>query len=424
MIRLAHTASAALLAVCLGAVTTAVAQEVPFTASVIDDAVLVRSGAGNSFYVVGELKKDERVVVEEVMYGWYKVKPPQGVYSYISKAFVDAYGEGDEGKVNTHRAAVRAASTNGPGESYRRQIDLLKGATVRILDENGSFYKITPPDGAYVFLPPGSLQAVTTGTSNVEAITPTNATATPPTPSNSRQAPSADDTPPSPLDTQAASHGDQSVESAPLASQSDATQADGLQEQAPLFGKKKQQDLELSLPALRELEEKLTDTQHLPLEKQPLHELLSEYRGLGRQPGLTLVDGHVIAMRIAQIRRNLILVDSLEEIVQAKQEAVDNPLQQFVDQMPPGSVGPRYDIKGELQTSGVYDGKNMPRLYRVAKPVSNQIIAYARLHPSADPAMFLGKYVGILGQVKYDPALKLEVLEVEHLDVIEASAAR
>ena len=59
MIRLAHTASAALLAVCVGAVTTAAAQEVPFTASVIDEAVLVRSGAGNSFYVVGELLGDE-----------------------------------------------------------------------------------------------------------------------------------------------------------------------------------------------------------------------------------------------------------------------------------------------------------------------------------------------------------------------------
>ena len=79
-----------------------------------------RAGAGRSFYSVGELKKGTPVTVDEVVFGWYKIKPPQGIYSYISRAFVDAYGDGKTGKVNTNRAAVRASSVNGPGESYRR----------------------------------------------------------------------------------------------------------------------------------------------------------------------------------------------------------------------------------------------------------------------------------------------------------------
>ena len=39
------------------------------------------------------------------------------------------------------------------------QIDLLKGTVVQIVGEEGSFYKIVPPNRAYVFLPPGSVQS-------------------------------------------------------------------------------------------------------------------------------------------------------------------------------------------------------------------------------------------------------------------------
>src|SRR5690606_33244468 len=78
---------------------TASAQEVPFIGEVIQDGVQARCGAAHRYYVVGNLEKGARVHVDEIFYGWIKIKPPEGVYSYISKAFVDAKGDGKTGVV-------------------------------------------------------------------------------------------------------------------------------------------------------------------------------------------------------------------------------------------------------------------------------------------------------------------------------------
>ena len=136
----------------------AMAQDVPFSGVVVQDGVKIRAGAGRAYYVVGELKKGTIVNVDEVIFGWNKIVSPAGVHSYISKMYVDAKGNGDVGYVNTDRVEVKAGSIKGPGESYRGQVQLNRGDSVDILQEEGSFYRITPPKGAYVFLPPGSVR--------------------------------------------------------------------------------------------------------------------------------------------------------------------------------------------------------------------------------------------------------------------------
>jgi len=138
-----------------------IGQDVPFNGVVTSEKTSVRAGAGRTFYVVGELEKGEMVRVVEVLYDWYKIAPPPGVYSYVSKGDVNASGDGGTGTVNRDRVPVLAASVNGPGESYRRQKDLMKGDTVDVVGEDGSFYRIVPPDGAHVFVAPGTLRRAT-----------------------------------------------------------------------------------------------------------------------------------------------------------------------------------------------------------------------------------------------------------------------
>ncbi|CAN0364880.1 unnamed protein product, partial [Ectocarpus sp. 4 AP-2014] len=77
----------------------AVAQDAPFTGVVTQNSVDIRSGAGLAFYVVGELGRNDVVRVEEVLFNntWYKIQVPQGIYSYVSKAFIDAQGDGSAG---------------------------------------------------------------------------------------------------------------------------------------------------------------------------------------------------------------------------------------------------------------------------------------------------------------------------------------
>ena len=149
---------ALILTLCPGLLNRAQAQEVPFTGVVQQSQTDVRAGGADRFYRVGELDKDQHVQVEEVIAGWNKIVPPEGIYSYVSKAFVDAKGDGSVGEINTDRTEVFAADVNGPAGSYRRQKILFKGDTVQIVEEEGSHYKIVPPSGVYVYLPPGSVR--------------------------------------------------------------------------------------------------------------------------------------------------------------------------------------------------------------------------------------------------------------------------
>ena len=140
--------------------TVGMAEELqfPFPAEVVEDAVLVRAGVGTTYYVVKKLKKGDLVTVDEKLFHWYKIVPPAGVHSYVSKAFVDAKGDGKVGVVNKTPCEVFTASVNGVADSFRRTTNLLKGDTVEIVAEDGGYYKIMPPKGTYVYIPAVSVK--------------------------------------------------------------------------------------------------------------------------------------------------------------------------------------------------------------------------------------------------------------------------
>ncbi|MAX27577.1 MAG: hypothetical protein CMJ19_24025 [Phycisphaeraceae bacterium] len=155
----------AILCLVLGLIPTLVLAadeepEYPFPAQVTRDKALVRAGVGTTYYVVKELKKGDIVTVDEKIYQWYKIVPPAGVHSYVSKAFVDAKGDGKIGVVNKTPCEVFTASVNGVADSFRRTANLLKGDTVQIVSEDGGYYKIVPPKGTYVYLPASSVEKV------------------------------------------------------------------------------------------------------------------------------------------------------------------------------------------------------------------------------------------------------------------------
>ncbi|MCC6579049.1 MAG: SH3 domain-containing protein [Phycisphaeraceae bacterium] len=157
----------------LGLASTAGAEDVPFKGMVTEGEVQVRAGAGTSYYVVGTLNMGQAVQVDDQLFDWYKIVPPAGVYSYISRAFVDARGDGKEGTVNKDRAEVKAAAKQGPGLSYRKQLELFKGDTVQIVGEEGGFYKVVPPHGAYVYVMVSAVKPAPATPAPAPAATPT-----------------------------------------------------------------------------------------------------------------------------------------------------------------------------------------------------------------------------------------------------------
>jgi hypothetical protein len=159
------------------------AADFPYVGAVVEQAVDIYSGAGESYYKAGELRAGDLVEVHNHFHRWFKIAPPPGVTSYVQKAFVNRHGDGAAGTANSGRVVVTTASVTGPpGASYRQQRFLQKGQEVQIVDDVGDFFKIVPPQGAFVFLPPGSVRMATAEQIAAQQTAPAVATQTPPAP--------------------------------------------------------------------------------------------------------------------------------------------------------------------------------------------------------------------------------------------------
>ena len=135
------------------------AQTEAYQAEIIENRVLIRSGAGRAYYEVGQLRRGDTVTVQNELFGWYRITPPQDVFCFIERKNVDAKNDGSRGVVNTDDTNVMAAHVGGgPADSYRTLLKLGRGDTVEIVDTVSNVYKIRPPEGAYVYLPPNTIE--------------------------------------------------------------------------------------------------------------------------------------------------------------------------------------------------------------------------------------------------------------------------
>lgn len=445
---------ACLVALVAAGQGVAVAQDVPYTGIVTEDNVQVRAGAGRAYYVVGEVDRGDLVQVEEVIFGWNKIRAPEGVYSYISKAFVDAQGNGQSGTVNADRVEVKAASITGPGESYRGQVVLNRGDTVRIVGEEGSFYKIQPPTEAYVFLPPGSVRRASAMEAAGEpAPAPEPAPQPAPQPQPQPQpepapAPAPQPQPePAPVEPQPEPAPveepqpepapEPAPEPEPMIEPEPAPEAEPAPEPEPVIVAATQPEQPVETPAdgtadaegeavetpavspaLRAVEQEMLPLFSQPLESQPIDEMIAAYENVAANAELPPMDRRIVDVRLQALRYNQDLAAALREIAQAREAAAQIEAEAAADAPEPGPVS--YDAVGKLLASSVYDGRNLPRMYRLVDPASGRTIAYVQPGGPVN-ARLLGKVVGVVGQSDYDPALKLQVIEVEQINPLEAA---
>ena len=420
-------------------------QEVPYVGEITEPKVLVRSFTGHTFYPVGELKQGDRVQVEEVFFAWSKIVPPKGVYSYISRAFVDARGDGTTGVVNADRAAVRAASLEGPADSYRVQLYLHAGDEVKIVGEEGGFYKIEPPKGAFVYLPPGSVRRVTEGRAAAAPDEPAEPTEPQPRPPSESKP--AKPQPPAEPETEAKPSVEPPQPAAvapepapvptppeqppappappPTEAQADPHVALGVPDTAPPAATAVEDQMPpADDPALRDLEQQMKAALQQPLEHQPIERLLGAYEVMAANADLSLHDRRIVTARIAQLRRNRRLVEAVTEaaLLKAELQAARRAEAEALEPAGPAD----YVAVGRLLASNVYDGRHLPRLLRLVEPSGRGVgrtIAYLDPRGSVTPLRLVGKLVGIVGEMHYDPALKLKVIEIEKIDLLEPAAA-
>jgi len=179
------------------AVTTEMARaaalpEGPSVAEVIGKDVHVRSGPGTNFYHCGKLYRGDRVQVLKSQQAWSCNVPPPGCFSWVAMQYVSINMENPtEGIITGDNVGVYAGSDYvEPIHSTSKQVVLNRGQNVRLLsEEKDDYYKIAPPEGAYLWVSTQFLQPVRSplGATPMDIVTgPNTPVETPPTPQEIR----------------------------------------------------------------------------------------------------------------------------------------------------------------------------------------------------------------------------------------------
>ena len=134
----------------------------PYVAEAVGNDVYIRSGAGTNFYHCGKLYAGDRIQVIKSQDGWSCVVPPPGCFSWISMQYVSINLQNPTiGIVTGDNVGVYAGSDYvEPMHSTSKQVTLNRGQIVKLLgEEKDNYYKIAPPDGAYLWVSSQFVQA-------------------------------------------------------------------------------------------------------------------------------------------------------------------------------------------------------------------------------------------------------------------------
>lgn len=155
-----------------------------------------------------------------------------------------------------------------------------------------------------------------------------------------------------------------------------------------------------------------------PLQEQPLEEMAAEYTRLLDEGKLVESDQTIAKLRLEQIQRKIENKKAQETIAALRAEIAKQKEKEIEEA---GKRPKQYTAVGRLMASTLYTGKKLPLLHRLVDPLSGLTISYVKPSVEQDLSGYLGQYVGVVGDSRYDAALKLDVITPKEVDVLKAS---
>lgn len=364
-------------------------------AQVVVDSANVRSGPGENYYSTTRLPRGTKVTVVGFTFDWLKIAPPAGSFSLISKQYVEVAADGKSGRVKADRVNVRAGSELVATDTTI-QLQLSNGDAVTVIGESGQFFKITPPGGAFLYVRKDMVQPM-------RDLGPVPAEVSAPARPSVAAVPATGAAP----TTVAPAAGETGIVVTPAVTPAAPVVEVRQPSAAELEAAKRQAAAEKAYDAA---ESKLAAAAGLPLEEQPLPELLAAYEALSENPDLpgTL---RLQAQRQAAVlkgksgtRDELLELRRLKE-QQAATSASFSRQQDEVFGRLNATANTAYTAIGQLRTSQISSGGKA--LLRLVDPGTGLTVIYVR----SDDASLLDQLVGVRGPVTDDPVLGVKIVE-------------
>lgn len=159
-----------------------------------------------------------------------------------------------------------------------------------------------------------------------------------------------------------------------------------------------------------------------PAQTAELDELIAEYQravdasGPGASPRKTQLERRIAALKLRK---------DIRERVRKSEEAraaLDSDNQRLAEQLAAWERTRVYTIIGQLQPSTLYDGKRLPRMYRVVSvgAAAGRTLGYLRENESLHLDRHLGQVVGVIGEAQMDRSLRLNLIDAVRVDRLKA----
>ena len=365
--------------------------------------VYVRSGPGENYYATIKLDKGAKVMVVGLKYDWLKIIPPDGSFSYVAKAFVEKRGDGSTGQVTKPDLNVRAGSDLVAIKTVV-QTKLDENEDVTILGEQDEYFKIKPPEGAYLYV---NKQFVDQA-KDVPVIA---------------SAPGAEPIASSPVQPIVSATPDAgAAKTQPSVAAAPTTQSTG-DEAAARPAPATQPAVPLAQTEFDALETAFLDATNLPLEKQPLDALMTGYDKLTKGGELPVSMQRIAEMRLvtlklrADARQQYAEAQKMQEEARARQTALKAEQGELTQRVKDTEVT-MYTALGTLRTSSLQQTGGT--LYRLTDPTSGRTLVYIR---SSDPnfGSLMDHFIGVRGDVTEDTTMSIKVITPTATEVVDPS---
>lgn len=391
---------------------TASAPAGPYWLRVASEEVNLRSRADRNSPVVARVPRDAALRAASSEFGWHRVLPPEGVFSYVAKKYIERKGD-DVGVVTLTSGNLRVRvgsllTVLDPDQSDLQSL-LPNGTPVRILGEQGEWYKIVPPEGVFLYVAGENVERVSdeVGARLRSGMKPLVSLAAPPSAAPATQ-PAA-------------------------ASQPAVVEADDEQRLRGLVAATRPAEpVDLSgqwgkrLVAVEAMIE--TESNRPPLQRdwENLIALLKPISAQRQDPAVArIAEAWIARLRQRIADREMLLAAQDVFRGQARDRAqFDLEMEQLRKARDNPAGRAEYDARGTLLRSYVLRGPG-EETYKLRNPITGGTEAYIEFDKtsglSAGP--WLGHYIAVVGPKHRDAALGADVIRVQKVINLERPAA-
>ena len=460
----------------------------PTHAIVTDKRAMVRCGPGAAYYPVAELRPNAILIVDgDTPSGWARVQFPDNAAALVRADYVDLSADGKTVTLNRDDALVAYNALAGARGSWSKLLPepLKAGTKLEVIAQASNDltneligYQVKAPEEAHGFVRMSFIRPATK--SEVEAWIAANTKehadqanpadadtgAVASTESGADEAPTIDPGPPAddvadnaepesaqpdatqPVEDRDVAQAEPNAEplvepmisdavpattpeAAPAADPSaepeSATPAEPEVANEP-EADEPEKPAPLRINSIEEMEQLFTAVQKQTPEEAEFGPLLAEVQ---RMYDATPDTPENAGLRRALRKRLSVLKirQRLQEAARSNAKAVESASireQEVASRIREIEIERSYAVVGRLLPSAVYDGKRLPRMYRVQSLGTTEAprtLGYLRPDKDLNLELMLGKTIGVVGKPQLDPRLNLLIIKPIKVDVINAAGS-